>query len=298
MNILIEADELAAQLAGEDPPVVVDVRWSLGQPSRRPEYLIGHIPGAQFVDLEADLSDHSRPGGRHPLPDAADFQQSMRRIGVGNRRPVVIYDDSGALAAARLWWMLRDAGKHDVAVLNGGYRAWIDSDHPTEAGEPDPAPPGDFQAQPGQLPTIDGERLAGLVRAGHAPAVIDVRAPERYTGETEPMDPAAGHIPGAVNVPSITNIGSDGRFIDPVRIAERYRTTTEEDADGEEGTAGQGEAGNEAEPPVVYCGSGITAAHTVLSRAVAGLDPATLYPGSWSDWVTDPQHPVATGENP
>jgi thiosulfate/3-mercaptopyruvate sulfurtransferase len=310
VNVLIEADELAAQLAGDNPPVVADVRWNLGQPSRRPDYLIGHIPDAQFVDLETDLSDPSRPGGRHPLPDAAAFQQTMRRIGVSNQHPVVIYDDSGALAAARLWWMLNDAGKHDVAVLNGGYWTWIDTDHPTEAGEPDPAPPGDFESQPGQLPTIDGDQLAAAIRAGQPPAVIDVRAPERYTGETEPMDPAAGHIPGAINVPSMSNIGSDGRFLDPAQIAKRYRTTAGEDAAGDgatggaEETAGDGEtAGDEEtggveEPPVVYCGSGITAAHTVLSRAVAGLGPATLYPGSWSDWVTDPQRPVATGEHP
>lgn len=282
MQVLIEVAELAAALDGVRPPVVADVRWTLGASSRHPEYLNGHIPGARFVDLEADLSDPGRSdGGRHPLPDRADFEQAMRRIGVSNDRPVVIYDDAGALAAARLWWMLRDAGKEDVAVLNGGYRAWIDGGHPTEAGQPAPPDPGDFDARPGQLPSIDGDRLATLVRSGEAPPIIDVRAPERYAGSTEPMDPAAGHVPGATNVPSMLNVGADGRFRAAGDIAARYA-----DAAG-----GQ-------EKPVVYCGSGITAAHTVLSRAVAGLEPAVLYPGSWSDWVSDPQRPVATGNQP
>lgn len=281
MNVLIEAAELSAELDRDTPPVVADVRWTLGAPSRRPEYLNGHIPGARFVDLEADLSDSGGTGGgRHPLPDPADFQQAMRRIGVSNDRPVVIYDDAGALAAARLWWMLRDAGKNDVAVLNGGYRAWIDGGYPTEAGQEPPAESGDFDARPGQLPTIDGDRLAAQVRSGQAPTIIDVRAAERYAGSVEPMDPAAGHVPGAINLPSMSNVGADGRFRDPAHIAARYDNSTGDDQ------------------PVVYCGSGITAAHTVLSRAVAGLPPAVLYPGSWSDWVTDPQRPVATGDQP
>lgn len=285
MHVVIEADELAAQLRGDDPPVVADVRWTLGGASRYSDYVAGHIPSAQFVDLDTELaapnSSQGGTGGRHPLPDPADFQQAMRRIGLSGQRPLVIYDDATALASARLWWMLVDAGKQDVHVLNGGYRAWLDGGYPTEAGEDRPVSPGDFDAQPGQLPAVDGDQLARLVADDRAPAIIDVRAPERYAGSTEPMDAVSGHIPGAVNVPSMTNVDQDGRFKDPGEIAERYRGT---------GTGDQ--------HPVVYCGSGITAAHTALSRAVAGLPLPTLYPGSWSDWSSDPGRPVRTGNQP
>lgn len=285
MRVLIEADELAAQLEGENPPVVADVRWTLGGAARHPDFRAGHIPGAQFVDLESDLSgtpatSGQRSGGRHPLPDSQEFQQAMRRIGVCNERPVVIYDDATALSVARLWWMLVDAGKQDVAVLNGGYHAWVHGGHPVETQEMSPEA-GDFVAAPGQLPAVDGDQLATMITKNHAPTIIDVRAPERYSGSTEPMDPTSGHIPGAINVPSMANVDQDGRFKQASAIAARYSDTATDD-----------------QQPVVYCGSGITAAHTALSRAVAGLPLPTLYPGSWSDWSSDPQRPVRTGDQP
>ncbi|QDP96545.1 sulfurtransferase [Microlunatus elymi] len=278
MGVLVEVDELARLLAEDRPPVLIDVRWTLGGPSRLPDFLNGHIPGAHWVDLETELSDHQRPGGRHPLPERAAFEASMRRVGVRNDSTVIIYDADNALAASRLWWMLRDAGRADVRVLNGGFAAWLADLRPTESGPGQQAVPGDFTADPDSLPKIDGPDLADRIAAGNPPVIIDVRGPERYAGESEPIDPVAGHIPGAINVPSMINIGADGRFRDPAEIAANFP------------------AGDEA--PVVYCGSGITAAHTALARQVAGLSMPTVYPGSWSDWISDPERPVATGAQP
>ncbi|QGN32954.1 sulfurtransferase [Microlunatus sp. Gsoil 973] len=275
---LIEVEELAALIHQGRPPSVLDVRWRLGGPSCRPDYLAAHLPGARWVDLEADLSDHRRNRGRHPLPERAAFEAAMRRVGVDEDRPVVVYDADNALAAARLWWMLTDAGHRDVRVLNGGYAAWTAAGLPTEGGDPEPAGTGDFVARPGQLPSVDGDQLAELIAAGRAPVIIDVRGAERYSGESEPIDPVAGHIPGAVNVPSMINVDDSGRFRRPSEILANFP-----DAD---------------QTTVVYCGSGITAAHTALARVVAGLPLPTIYPGSWSDWITDPARPVATGDRP
>ncbi|HEY9294078.1 MAG TPA: sulfurtransferase [Microlunatus sp.] len=278
MGVLIDVDELARLLAGDGPPVVIDVRWSLGGPSRLPDFLNGHIPGAHWVDLETELSDHQRTGGRHPLPERAAFEAAMRRVGVGNDSSVVIYDFDNALAASRLWWMLRDAGLTDVRVLDGGYAAWLDARQATESGPGRQPMPGDFSAGAGALPKIDGPTLAGKIADGKAPMIIDVRGAERYAGESEPIDPVAGHIPGAINLPSMINIGTDGRFREPSEIATNL--------------------GSADETTVIYCGSGITAAHTALAMAVAGLSMPTIYPGSWSDWISDPDRPIATGQQP
>lgn len=278
MDVLIEVDELATRLGGNERPTVIDVRWTLGGPSRLPDFLAGHIPGARWVDLETELSDHQRAGGRHPLPEAPAFEAAMRRAGVHADRPVVVYDADNALAAARLWWMLTDAGQADVRVLNGGYAAWTAAGQPTESGPGEQSGRGDFTARPGHLPTLDGDRLAALIATGQAPTIIDVRGAERYAGESEPIDPVAGHIPGAINVPSMINVEATGRFRTASQIAENF---------------------SDADPDtVVYCGSGITAAHTALARAVAGLPLPTVYPGSWSDWITDPERPIATGNKP
>jgi thiosulfate/3-mercaptopyruvate sulfurtransferase len=278
MGVLIEVEELAGLLQRADRPVVIDVRWTLGGPTRFPDFLNGHIPAARWIDLETQLSDHRRSGGRHPLPSPATFEAAMRRAGVSAGAPVVVYDADNALAAARLWWMLTDAGQDGVRVLNGGYAAWLASDQPIEAGPGEQIPAGDFTARPGQLPTVDGTRLAAMIADGRAPKIIDVRGAERYAGESEPIDPVAGHIPGAINVPSMINVDDHGRFRAPEVIAANFP-----DADPD---------------TVVYCGSGITAAHTALARAVAGLPLPTIYPGSWSDWITDPNRPVATGDQP
>ncbi|MBA8795344.1 thiosulfate/3-mercaptopyruvate sulfurtransferase [Friedmanniella endophytica] len=297
-GVLVTADALAVALAGTDAsdparPVLLDVRWTLGGPSGRPEHEAGHVPGARFVDLETELSaphpaeaTRARPGGRHPLPAPADFQAAMRRAGVSGGRPVVVYDGSNALAAARLWWLLTDAGHSDVTVLDGGWAAWRDGGHPVETGPAGPAGPvveGDFVARPGHRRFWDADRLAAAIAAGTAPAVADVRGWERYTGESEPVDPVAGHLPGAVSAPSMDNVGPDGRFRPAAEIAARYA-----DLDAAAGPDG----------PVFYCGSGITAAHTLLAREAAGLTAGAIYPGSWSDWISDPDRPRATGDGP
>jgi thiosulfate/3-mercaptopyruvate sulfurtransferase len=241
-----------------------------------PEYLAEHIPGAHWVDLEHQLSAAPGVGGRHPLPDPARFQAAMRAIGVRQDRPVVAYDADSSQAAARLWWLLTDAGHGAVRVLNGGLAAWRAAGLATESGPPPATVPGNFVAHPGQRTQFSAEDIAADLAGERRLRLVDVRAPERYRGEAEPIDPVAGHIPGAVNLPSMTNLAADGRFLDGAAIARRH-------TDAGVGTWA-----------VLYCGSGITAAQSLLALESAGLTGA-IYPGSWSDWITDPGRPVATG---
>ncbi|MET0695005.1 MAG: sulfurtransferase [Propionibacteriaceae bacterium] len=280
-TVLIDAAELAQALESEHPPVVLDVRWTLAGPPGRPEFEAGHVPGAQWVDLEHELSGPPQgAGGRHPLPDPAVFQQAMRRVGVFSNSSVVVCDGATSLAASRLWWLLTDAGQADVRVLDGGVAAWRAAGQPVETGPARPVVEGDFEAHPGQRRALQGNDVEAELSRDQPRRLVDVRAAERYSGAVEPMDPVAGHIPGAVNLPSMTNLAGDGTFLDPAVLAARYA-----------------DAGVDASS-VIYCGSGITAAHTLLALRLAGIDDAYLYPGSWSDWVSDPTRPVATGEEP
>lgn len=279
---LATVSDLATSLeAAGAAPVVIDVRWAVGAPSQRPAYLQAHIPGARWCDLDADLADPpgdpSRPdtGGRHPLPNPHRLQRRLRDWGVDDSSEVVVYDAADSVAAARAWWVLRWAGLRRVRVLDGGFAAWISADRPVESEERAPSPGTVTVASPG-LPTLDATRSAEWAAAGR---LIDVRAPERFRGEIEPMDPVAGRIPGAINVPTTGNTISSGHFLPAERI--RRRLT-------EAGVSAGGA------PLGVYCGSGVTAAHTVLALHLAGV-PAVLYPGSWSEWITDPARPVATG---
>lgn len=274
---LIDVDTLAAELAGGDPPVLLDVRWSLGGPPGLGAYREGHLPGAVFVDLNADLAGPHGPdgaGGRHPLPEAAAFERAMRAAGVRDGAPVVCYDEATGMAAARAWWLLRYFGHRNVRLLDGGYRAWAAAGRPVSTDEPAPAP-GDFTARPGGMALLDADGAARLAGEG---VLLDARAGERYRGEKEPVDPVAGHIPGALSSPTAELLDADGRLLP----ADRLRATF----------AGLGVTGDR--PVGAYCGSGVTAAHEVLALAVAGVD-AALYLGSWSDWVTDPTRPIATG---
>ncbi|WP_119731335.1 sulfurtransferase [Thermomonospora amylolytica] len=276
MTTLIEVDELAALLETPEPPVLLDVRWRLAGPPGIEDYRKGHLPGAVFVDLDRDLAAPPGPAGRHPLPDAEAFQRAMRAAGVSAGRPVVVYDDADSTAAARAWWVLRYFGHEQVRVLNGGYRAWTEAGRPVTDRTPTPEP-GDFTARPGGLPMLDAPGAAAIAERG---VLLDARAAERYRGEVEPIDPVAGHIPGAVSAPTTANVGPDGRFLPPEELRERFTRL---------GVAPAAEVG-------AYCGSGVTAAHEVLALELAGF-PAALYVGSWSNWVSDPANPVATGEN-
>jgi thiosulfate/3-mercaptopyruvate sulfurtransferase len=275
-SVLIEPVELAQQLIGPHPPTLADVRWTLGGPPGLPEYEAEHIPGAHWVDLERDLSDPPGAGGRHPLPDPARFQAAMRAIGVRADRAVVAYDADSSLAAARLWWLLTDSGHEAVRALNGGLAAWRAAGLATESGPAHPVESGDFVARPGRRAQLTADDIGVDLTGDRQLRLVDVRAPERYSGESEPIDPVAGHIPGAVNLPTTGNLDAEGRFLDESVIARRFA-----------------DAGVDTEA-VLYCGSGITAAHALLALESAGLTGA-IYAGSWSDWITDPRRPVAVG---
>ena len=276
-HLLVEPAALAAEIAAADPPTLLDVRWRLAGPPGRRDYDDGHLPGAVFVDLDTGLCGPPGAGGRHPLPDPAALQQVLRDAGVRAGHPVVVYDGGDGMAAARAWWTLRWAGHPRVRVLHGGYPAWVARHLPVNTDPPRPEP-GDITVVPGGLPVLDAEGAAALADGGGT--LLDVRAAVRYRGETEPVDPVAGHIPGAANVPAAGYVGPDGRFADPQTLRQLF------DA-----------AGAAAGTPVgAYCGSGVTAAQAVLALHLAGRDDAALYVGSWSDWITDPRRPVATGE--
>ncbi|MFC8145686.1 sulfurtransferase [Streptomyces paradoxus] len=281
MNAIISASDLAKDL-DSDPPVLLDVRWQLtaakaaGEPpfDGRAAYESGHLPGAVYVDLDRELASAPGKGGRHPLPDLARFGAAMRRAGVSAGTPVVVYDGGQGWAAARAWWLLRWTGHPDVRVLDGGLPSW---EGPLEKSVPAPAE-GDFVPEPGATGLLDADAAAALARSG---VLLDARAGERYRGEVEPIDPVAGHIPGAVSAPTTENVGADGRFLPAGELRARF------------GALGVREGSRVG----VYCGSGVSAAHEVLALAAAGI-PAELYVGSWSEWSSDPDRPVAVGPDP
>jgi thiosulfate/3-mercaptopyruvate sulfurtransferase len=273
VDTLISAQELADLLAaGPLRPSLLDVRWELATGPQRDEYLNAHIPGAAFVDLDADLADlpGTGAGGRHPIPDPDRFAAAMRAAGVNTHRPVVVYDAKTSMAAARAWWLLRYCGHPDVRVLDGGLETWTEAGYESESGTPE-SEPGDFAPQPGAMQVLDAQQAAEIATHG---ILLDARAPERFKGESEPIDPVAGHIPGARNHPTTENVDSSGRFRDPTALRAAF--------------------GQLGAPIGAYCGSGITAAHAVLALHLAGYE-AALYPGSWSEWITDPSRPIATG---
>jgi thiosulfate/3-mercaptopyruvate sulfurtransferase len=256
---LIDVATLASALTMASPPTLLDVRWRLGGPPGSVEYAAGHLPGAVLLDLDSQLCGPPGPGGRHPLPDPARLEAVLRVAGIRADHPVVVYDGGESTAAARTWWTLRWAGHARVRVLDGGYAGWVEAGQPVTTEPVDPIP-GDFTVRPGGLPVLDATGAAALAATG---VLLDARTPERYRGESEPIDPVAGHIPGAVNVPA----GS------PVRVSDGV-------------------------PVGAYCGSGVFAARTVLDLHRAGRTDAALYVGSWSNWITDPDRPVAIGETP
>ncbi|MET8045247.1 sulfurtransferase [Micromonospora sp. NPDC005215] len=274
---LVEADRLAAELDQADPPTLLDVRWRLVGPPGRDDYRAGHLPGAVFVDLDTALCGPPGAGGRHPLPDPAALQAALRAAGVRANHPVVVYDGGDGLAAARAWWTLRWAGHRPVRLLHGGYPAWVAAGRPVCTDAPAPTP-GDVVVRPGDLPVLDAGQAAELAAADDA-VLLDVRAAPRYRGEVEPIDPVAGHVPGAANLPAGEYVGPDGRFLAADALSERFAAA---------GVTGARAVG-------AYCGSGVTAAQAVLALHLAGRTDAALYVGSWSNWVADPTRPVAPG---
>ena len=272
MSALFDVTTLAARLESGSPLTLLDVRWTLAGGVGTTDYLAGHLPGAQLVALDTDLADPPGAGGRHPLPDPARFVAAMRRLGVSMNVPVLCYDGGDSTAAARAWWLLRYYGHPDVRVLDGGYAAWVADGQPVRTEVTVPAR-GDFTAGSGPARVIE---LGDVLAYPETGLLLDARDAVRYRGEFEPVDPVAGHIPGAVNAPTKLNVGPDGRFLAAATLRERF---------AELGVA-------DDQPLAVYCGSGVTAAHEILALELAGYS-AALYPGSWSEWITDPNRPIA-----
>jgi thiosulfate/3-mercaptopyruvate sulfurtransferase len=271
---LISVDDLAARLEQAAPSTVVcDVRFYLADHEQgRREYEAGHIPGAVFVDLHTQLAGRAG-GGRHPLPAVADFTHLLGQLGITPATFVVAYDANGGGTASRLWWMLRSIGHGQVAVLDGGFPAWVAAGQAiTQVVEQ--RPPASYPPSGDWTGIVDADAVAEGVALGAT--VVDARAPERFRGEVEPLDARAGHIPGAVNRYHLDTLGPDGRHLPSPELVERF--------------AGIGES------PIVYCGSGVTACHTILAMSLVGVPQARLYPGSWSEWSSDPDRPVAVGD--
>ena len=278
MGPLMDVPALESRLAAGRRTVLLDVRWALGDPHGREHYLEGHLPGAVFVDLATELAAPPTPArGRHPLPPASEFQASARRWGIRTGDVVVAYDNSGNTAAARAWWMLRSAGFPDVYLLDGGLAAWQDAGLVLESGPVDPVP-GDVCFTGVGMPAVDLAAAAAWAGSG---ILLDARAGERYRGEFEPVDPRAGHIPGALSAPTTENLDASGRFLPAAELRQRF----------------EGLGISDEVPVAVYCGSGVTAAHEVAALEIAGFR-AALYPGSFSEWANNPDLPVTTGPAP
>ncbi len=275
-QVLITAAELTALIQSGDPVTVLDVRWRLDEPDGRLTYLQSHLPGAVYVSLEEELSDHTITGrGRHPLPTGPNLQAAARRWGIRQDGMVVVYDDWNRAGSARAWWALTAAGLTRVRILDGGLSAWRSAGYRLETG-PVTAPPGNVTVlhddlYAGSRPTLTADQVGEVT-------LLDARAPERFCGDAEPVDSVAGHIPGAKNVPSSTALSGDGTFIGGGALTQLL---------SDRGVDGHGQLG-------VYCGSGITASVTIAALAAAGSD-AALFPGSWSQWSSDPARPVARG---
>lgn len=276
---LIDSTRLNAQLAHPNL-CIIDCRFALDDPQYgKRSYEQAHIPGAVYLDLEADLSGPVIPGqtGRHPLPQPEQLVQRLRAAGLNNDSEVVLYDDGPGAFAARAWWLLAWLGKRSgVYLLDGGLKAWCAAAGPMSS-EPAVVAPGNFEGTPDNSLLIDARQLlADLQQPGLT--LLDARALPRFLGEQEPIDPVAGHIPGAQCVPFNGNLDEDGRFLYPQALEERFRPLV---------------ATASAERLVAYCGSGVTACHNLFALCLAGHPLAKLYAGSWSEWITDPQRPVA-----
>lgn len=279
---LISAQQLAERL--QQPQLrILDCRFALEDPAYgRRSHTLSHIPGAQFADLEQDLSGPVIKGatGRHPLPDAVELVTRLRSWGVDNDSQIVLYDDGPGAFAARAWWLLAWLGKRDgVYLLDGGLAAWKKANLPLSTEQPSVAP-GHFSGQPDPRLVVDAEQLRQRLGEPRL-TLLDARALPRFRGEVEPLDPVAGHIPGARCAAFTDNLGADGRFLPREQLRQRFAGFL---------------ADRPAEQLVAYCGSGVTACHNLFALSLAGYPLAPLYAGSWSEWVTDSARPVATGD--
>lgn len=270
---VISVGELRELIVSGTTVRLLDVRWSLQQPDGREDHRAGHIPGAVYVDMDTELASHGAPSeGRHPLPTPEAFHEAVRGWGINTGDVIVAYDSGTGVAASRAWWLLRHSGLRSIHILDGGLAAWREAGGELESGDVH-ADPGNVELSWGHMPVIGIDEAAALPEHG---LLVDVRAPERYRGEVEPMDPVAGHIPGAINAPNTDNLDSRGRFLPASEIRRRHL-----------------ELGLGERPAAVYCGSGVNAAHAVAALELAGITVA-LYPGSWSQWSNTPGRPVAT----
>jgi len=279
---LIDVESLK-RLLGAPTLAILDCRFDLRSPQAgKAAFLAAHIPGARFADLNTDLAGAvTAHSGRHPLPPPDVFADRLGWLNVGNECQVVAYDESNGSFAARAWWMLRWLGHFDVAVLDGGFQAWVGAGGALQAGEP---PPGSrhFTPQGDHKAVLGSEQVAAALKDSQH-LLVDARAAERYAGTVEPLDSVAGHVPGAVNHPFSGNLASDGRFLPSEELRRRWDARL---------------AGISPGKVIAMCGSGVTACHNLLSLELAGLSGAKLYAGSWSEWIRDPSRPVAVGKDP
>lgn len=276
---LVAAEDLAGEI-GRSDRVVVDCRFDLGRPEAgEAAWRAGHIPGAWYAHLDRDLAgQRSATSGRHPLPDPQVLVQLFSRWGVGPQVRVVAYDAAGGAFAARLWWLLRWMGHDEVALLDGGLPAWLAAGQPLATAAP-LARATAFKGSPGHMPVIDAVEIERRLDDPRL-RLIDVRAPARYRGDEEPLDPVAGHVPGAINQPFQRNLAADGRFLQREELSRLLAPL----------------APAPSQDLAVMCGSGVTACHGLFALERAGITGARLYPGSWSEWVRTPGRPVARGD--
>lgn len=279
-NTLISTEELAVHL-GDPHWVIIDCRFTLSDPpAGRAAYRVAHIPGAFYAHLDEDLAGQVVPGktGRHPLPDPKGLSEKLSSWGVGINKQVVVYDDSYGSMASRLWWMIRWLGHPSVALMDGGYQKWVREKRPVTAETWVAPTKGVCPSLPERSQWVDADEV--LAQAGNS-LLVDARPEMRFTGEVDPVDPVAGHVPGAINWPFDENLDMDGTFLAPEALRENYQSLLK---------------GLPPEHVLHMCGSGVTACHNLLAMEVAGLTGSKLYAGSWSDWITDPSRPIATGE--
>ena len=274
-RLLISSDELAQHL---DTVQILDCRAKLGDPAWGADaFLQGHIPGARHLDLDTMLSVAPNEHGRHPLPTRQQWLNQVRALGLRNDAQIVVYDDAGGSFAARAWWMLRWLGHEHVAVLDGGLGQWP---HALQTGAVTPAEISNFTKQAPLTRLFSSDEVLSAIQqpVNMRPQLVDARSPERFAGKEEPIDPVAGHIPGALCLPFSANLNADGTFKAPAALAARFSVLAD------------------TNNVVCYCGSGVTATHNILAARIAGLPEPALYADSWSGWITDPTRPYATLE--